>query len=112
MARSSLGLVCAMALAVLCSARRSNQGWGWGGKAEDKLQTEDPKPEDPKPGWVDWAAVAEKAKATGMSMKDAAVGMGVYAKETAEDWVPVKLRSLPIVSIVVPFWGYRLGSLT
>ncbi|CAE7301918.1 unnamed protein product [Symbiodinium microadriaticum] len=65
---------------------RSNQGWGWGGKAEDKLQTEDPKPEDPKPGWVDWAAVAEKAKATGMSMKDAAVGMGVYAKETAEDW--------------------------
>ncbi|CAE6958290.1 Eef2k, partial [Symbiodinium sp. KB8] len=85
MAHSSLGLVCAMALAVLCSARRSNQGWGWGGKAEDKLQTEDPKPEDPKPGWVDWAAVAEKAKATGMSMKDAAVGMGVYAKETAED---------------------------
>ena len=88
-----------MAVAVLCSARRSNHEWGgWGGlggqSKDPVLQTEDAKTEDPKPkpGWVDWDAVAKRAKETGVSMKDAAVGMGVYAKETAEDWVLVKLR--------------------
>ncbi|CAE7268906.1 Eef2k [Symbiodinium sp. CCMP2592] len=89
----SLGLVCAMAFwAVLCSARRSNHAWGgWGGSGgqskDPALQPEDPKTENPeaKAGWVDWEAVAKRAKETGVSMKDAAVGMGIYAKETAED---------------------------
>ena len=35
MAHSSLGLVCAMAVAVLCSARRNNYGWGGGLDAFD-----------------------------------------------------------------------------
>ena len=42
---------------------------------------------------VPWDEIAEKAKATGVSMKDAAVSMGLSIKEAAEDRVfVVKLK--------------------